>query len=468
MNDDSELMERIDLRFRAAPTRPLPGGLLPKGGWIWFCLGLVAGVAGWVFGQRQLTSQLTRQITPKGSAAEVLWSLEALGILGADTEVVLAKGLQHQDTRVARSAWEKLNLCVDRWEQDDTKNHYAAMQRLAEQLQSQPSDLPAENQRLARSLAARLYARCVALDDPQLSAVTDLCQRTIANSTLSEPATVMQSAARLGALATPPTPLPNFPAPPLPLEQSKPLTETMSVHSSTSSPLTSQRVLSLPTGLETRSPAGRNEVPATPMQLSDSSTEPSAANRFQYQYPSGDPSHGWAQADSAAQPGAVPSASVDLPMMVKTSASISQHSPAQFRLISNRFDRQGFEQGEIAGLVRLLGSQQPNVAKSAALALRKHGFDDERIELATQLAVGSASQRLALIQQLAISDCLDPRPWLIWMAQDGQAEVRSMSVSLLASMLDNEVQRSLRMLMATESDTHVKEQIRKALLNAGR
>ena len=127
------------------------------------------------------------------------------------------------------------------------------------------------------------------------------------------------------------------------------------------------------------------------------------------------------------------------------------------------------EKAETAELVRLLGNEQADVAKAAALALRYKGFSDKEIELASELAMASAARRIELMQQIsASSDNFAPQPWLVWMAEDGQPEVRRMAISLLSSMLSDEVQRSLRMLMFREEDQDIKDLIRKVLLNASR
>ena len=122
----------------------------------------------------------------------------------------------------------------------------------------------------------------------------------------------------------------------------------------------------------------------------------------------------------------------------------------------------------MAELVRLLASDQAEVTKAASLALRHHGLSDYKIELASELAVGSAARRLELIQHIASSSEIDPRPWLTWMAEDGQPEVRRMAISLLSSMLDEQVQRSLRILMAREPDSQIKDLLRKVLLTTSR
>jgi hypothetical protein len=126
---------------------------------------------------------------------------------------------------------------------------------------------------------------------------------------------------------------------------------------------------------------------------------------------------------------------------------------------------QGFDQLNIDQLVRLLASVQPQVAQQAALALRAQGFPDERLALASELATALPEQQIDLLQQIALRSDLDPRPWLLWMAEDGQPEVRRQAIGLLSSMAhDLQLQRDLRRLLAQERDERVAHSIRQVLL----
>jgi HEAT repeat protein len=157
-----------------------------------------------------------------------------------------------------------------------------------------------------------------------------------------------------------------------------------------------------------------------------------------------------------------------LPALAKTPASVASYALPGIKQSSEIPDLGEVTKIEIAELVRLLASDNPDITKAATLALRNHGLSDCRIELASELATGSAVRRMELIQQLAVSPDLDPRPWLVWMAEDGQPEVRRLAVSLLSSMLDPEIERSMRMLLFREQDEPTRDQIRKVLLSASK
>jgi hypothetical protein len=124
----------------------------------------------------------------------------------------------------------------------------------------------------------------------------------------------------------------------------------------------------------------------------------------------------------------------------------------------------GIDSLTIDQLVRLLASVQPRVAQAAALSLRRKGMSDDKLDLAMQLAGGSAPERKSILQSLGQRSDLDPRPWLLWMAADGDEAVREQAVGMLAPLLDQEVRRQLRLLLNKERDERVAQTIRRVLM----
>ncbi len=51
---------------------------------------------------------------------------------------------------------------------------------------------------------------------------------------------------------------------------------------------------------------------------------------------------------------------------------------------------------------------------------------EQSLTLAVQLATGSADERNDLLDDLVTRQEIDPRPWLLWMATDGQDQVGCM------------------------------------------
>ncbi len=141
----------------------------------------------------------------------------------------------------------------------------------------------------------------------------------------------------------------------------------------------------------------------------------------------------------------------------ESSESLPQSEPSAKMLA-------GIDQLPIQELVRLLGSVQPKIAQAAALALRRHGMSESKLELAMELATGTEQRRLEIIDQFPSRTDIDPRVWLLWMAQDGQTEVRARAIAQLSSMLDQDVMRELRMLLNRERDPEVAQTIRRLLV----
>jgi hypothetical protein len=461
--------ETLDLRFRV-PTKSA-GAWLPGGVWIWFLLGTAVGVGGWLYGRNILLGRLVKQVSTNDSPSKSLFALEALESLNPDTLEHLVAGLLNADPRVTRSAYQKINLHMDQWVNADPTMQYSAMKSLALNLQQVPQSSTDNSLTLVRSLAARLYSTTVSIDDPQVKQVTQICERLLA---LPDKTKVAEKESNFSPIPqSPPAPLERLTEPPkIPTETpinstTRSLSDstystdsTDPIHRSSSTPSASLHLVARPTRprrSDTVKPSSSEEEdgsisfsdsdePTTTMSLSDRTVPQSSLN-------------------------AVPTSSnrqINLPVVVATPASTSNQPVAKLRTVSIQPDLAGIEKLEIAELIRLLANDNADVAKAAALALRHKGMTDQKINLASELAMGSAARRLELIQQISTATDLDPRPWLIWMGEDGEPEVRKMSIALLIPMADENVYRSLRNLAARESDAGIKDMIMRTLLSASK
>ena len=102
----------------------------------------------------------------------------------------------------------------------------------------------------------------------------------------------------------------------------------------------------------------------------------------------------------------------------------------------------------------------------AAQELQRRGVQPEHLELGLELARGSVAERLQAMDQLVRVAGLNPVPWLAWMAESSDREVRLRAVSLLGATADEEALQKLRQLKMKESDNRVAEQINQVLLAA--
>ncbi len=454
MPDDTIEFETLDLRFRAAPpkqARWLPGGAL-----LWFILGIAVGGSVWIYGRRELAKQLEKQAA-SSSPTESILALDALHELDPSRIDHLVLALRHADIRVAKSSSQLINLYIDKWSSMELTQRYSSMRSLAEQLGKTPHGLPEANVTLVRSIAARVYSISVATDDPQIKPIAEICKRLLVLESV-DPSQPPAPKSLLGTNSMGQT-LPQQ-SPPGPLTSSGVPSRTSQANESTfalsSAPLT-----------QPDKSAEATVNPQASLQLISGPTRPRASVRNMNSGQSANSSGALStQADansvSLSNTGGNQPKS-ELPVVVATPASIASTPLATMKVVSNSPDLAGIEKMQIAELVKLLGHTNSDVGKAAALALRHHGLSDEEIQLASELANGSANRRLQLIQQIAAQGNVNPRPWLVWMAEDGEPEVRRMAISLLAPMIDDAVTRSLRNLAVRESDSQTKELITRVL-----
>lgn len=454
MPDDTIEFETLDLRFRATPqkqARWLPGGAI-----LWFIVGIAVGGSVWIYGRRELAKQLEKQAA-SNSPTESILAMDALHELDPNRIDHLVLALRHADIRVAKSSSLLINLYIDKWSSMELTQRYSSMRSLAEQLGKTPHGLPEANVTLVRSIAARVYSISVATDDPQIKPIAEICKRLLVLESV-DPSQTPSNSSLLGANLTDQTLPPQMPPGPLSSGGISPRAFQAN-----------ESEVTLPRVPVTQSDKATDELnnPQASLQLISGPTRPRASVRNTTSGPSAGASSNSKQRDttsfslSDSDPSEFPKS--ELPVVVATPASIASTPLATMKVVSNSPDLAGIEKMQIAELVKLLGHNNSDIGKAAGLALRHHGLSDEEIQLASELANGSANRRIQLIQQVAAQGNVNPRPWLVWMAEDGEPEVRRMAVSLLAPMVDDAVTRSLRNLAVREPDSQIKEMIARVL-----
>lgn len=471
MPDGIPPAERLDLRFRAVPVRQ-QRSWLPGSVWLWFGVGLLSGSVGWQYSQHLLKKQLGHRLQSDSHPGEAILALEALEVLDSSDPSAFFRGILHPDHRVAKSATQKLLRRIEDFSHRDLDVYHAELRSLGSRLDQIPKDLPEETRMLICSLAARVYSACLVINDRQLQPTLQICHRWIipGNGVSMQDGNYTHVNA---SLTIPPEPLPSVTNDPLNFSDAFPhSSEALSERHFNRHP--SEPVISL---------VSNTHDPARAAQADDSSWTTPSTTQFESLRVMESSAEAASRAPSLVDPSSIDAldfppevtshpdkshAPLELPVLVSTPASIASQPVVRMKLVSNQPNLQGIEKAEIAELVRLLGNEQTDVAKGAALALRHKGFTDTEIELASELAIGSVTRRIELIQQIAKSNQLSPRPWLVWMAEDGQPEVRRLSISLLSSMQTEDVQRSLRMLLHRETDQEIKDLIRRVLLSGSR
>jgi len=448
-------VEQLNLTFKVQNPQTARG-ILPGGWWLWCLLGIGVGLGGWLLSREYLAKRLGQQLSGAKSRPEAMLALEGLLLLDSTASHAIVAGLQNEDFSVARTAFRAIESQIERWQKFTPSEAKARMEALARSLQRLPDTTPPENLILASSLASRMFTVCLEQDDQDLSSTMQVCEQVIArvgrgrinpapeervasipatNSSLSdsfsesgspeyEESASEYTAGLSGPLSMPPPPLPPD------SRSTDRAPELLDSSDNASLPPNSSEVLS--------STGGRASLRLIAAPVRNSQPNNPSANVVQLR-----------------------SAMVLPPSDTRNTETVSLQTSDEpsAKILA------GIEQLPIQELVRLLGSVQPKIAQAAALALRRLGMSDSKLELAMELATGSEERRLEIIAQFPMRTDIDPRVWLLWMAQDGQTEVRGRSIAQLSSMLDQDVMRELRLLLNRERDTETAQLIRKILIS---
>ncbi len=467
-----DTIERLDLTFRAEAA-PVARTNFPSGLLLCCLVGIGAGIACWLIGRQQLATSLSNQLVKSTSTAEALLAVEGLLMLDADSSLEIVRGLENSKLEVARTAYRTLDAQITRWQTLESAVEVARLEALAKRLEQLSDATPVDNLVLASSLASRIFSICLERDDPQLRPLMRMCETVFQRVGTARSRFDADTERLESNLATA--------LPPPPMETQYTFSETtytkpierdpqqQRANSIQDIPQTPALPISVDANL-----ASSSSLPTATMRMTVGQTRQRAHVRLSDEA-MGDESPSYPQELDAtgsieASPGGSAASAMavnELPVVVGTPASLSSTPIVQMKLVSRQVDLDGIQQLEIEELVRLLASVQPRVAQAAALALRAKGMDDTKLSLASELARGSAARRLELVQQIATNGAMEPRPWLLWMAEDGEPEVRKLAVSLLSSMLDADVERCLRNLLGRERDVQVERTIREVLLVHG-
>lgn len=467
--------ERLELRFHAADSAAkatVPGGWL-----MWMLVGLAVGLGVWLVGGRLLRQRLSNQLADSSSSTEAFVALESLLQLGGTSSHEIVRGLENEDATIARASFRALNEWVGRWQQSDSPASIERMEELAAALVSLPASTPPENRLLASSLATRIFAFCLERDDPMLSPLMKTCQRIVAASSglPAESTSVADDRSTTEQLANEFADTVASFGPPPPLEQipnrmrdsSTEAVEfsladdgqfTASLSDSTPSP---SNGFTTPAATVTSPPMASLRL--VPFSQQASLNDPVSETSYSLSSTSG-LSDSVDSQNAAWDTSSNQSSSQPPPLEGSMSASRSFDDQPSVRMTLKTTSLAGIEDKSDEELVRLLSSVQPRLSQAAVLELRSRGWPDEHLEIALELATSSEQRRLELVHHVATRGDLNPRPWLLWMAESGQTEVRRTAVSLIHSMVDPNVERELRGLLRRERDESVCQTIRQVLV----
>jgi len=112
-------------------------------------------------------------------------------------------------------------------------------------------------------------------------------------------------------------------------------------------------------------------------------------------------------------------------------------------------------------VIKLLQSKDVVEAALAAKEFRRRGFAELHHRFAEQLTSPDPQVRQKFAESLPLVGTVDVRPWLIWLSQDDDADVRLAAVSIMATRDDPEFRKRMRQLEFEESNPEVLKQIRR-------
>ncbi len=464
--------ENLKLTFRvdgsAAKRSPARAAWL-----IWCLLGVAMGISGWVLGRHLLTDHLGATISEAEDRDEALLALAGLSILGDDAIEPVTRALVHQDAQVARAAYRLLDQRISIW-QSSPENSATKFKALSTLLLNLPNDVLPDRLAPASNLATRMQLFCETSENAVLTETTQLCDQIVQRSLQSQytPITALtladQNAVPTDQITQPlQMPASNSSSAGLPVagqvESSLSLTDVDSPDNQftdTSGVMVSMRDPSgdgVPPPLRSLDDARHSSTgsPMASVQLVPRSAMNSNINEVDSQTRrveetaasyslSGQPADRWSP-----------------PVAVRL-----QNTPIQRVVSRDDVELAAIPDLPVEHLVRLLGSTAPQVAQTAALALRNNNMSESSLALASELATCSSARKLELTQEIARRDDLSPRPWLLWMAEDSDPSVRRQAVSLLSAMVDKPTRRQLYSLLTAESDPDVALTIRQVLAQA--
>ncbi len=109
----------------------------------------------------------------------------------------------------------------------------------------------------------------------------------------------------------------------------------------------------------------------------------------------------------------------------------------------------------------LMHASDLDLVAAARRELRRRGFNSLQIDLGQRATHDNPQVRLELIDRLPEILGLDAKPWLLWLLEDKDGDVRYAAMATLATTDDPDIKRQIRAKAGADSDPRVAELIRK-------
>jgi len=105
-------------------------------------------------------------------------------------------------------------------------------------------------------------------------------------------------------------------------------------------------------------------------------------------------------------------------------------------------------------LIRALSGSEEEAAR-AATRLAERGFGTQQMEVARRLADPDPAVRRRLVEQVVRLAGIDPRRWLLWLSEDGHADVRLAALTVMATSKDPRLLRRVEQSAARDPDPRI-------------
>ena len=450
-------------------------------------LGLAAVVVVGTQSRRWLLHRLTADMeTLDGPRKQQrLVQISELGAIGIPT---LVRALGDPEEAVARTAHDLLQDAQNAWTVLDPTDSLEHHRLMVQAMRNTASQLPADRGRWAASLLQQTVLETSDRDDAAAQQVHSLASETMSRLGVSRPiVSAGQTAALSAAEPTPDALTPvtvaanrvirvgSSEADPLPVNARE-------LDSWTSWPPGEPAPVSGPAGTREASPdvqmesvSHRSDSPSTakldPTATSDSSSHTGSDPSGDSEPDTSDYTEASASGNVQAQPSIYRSSTYRL-RPVQSTAEVS--------LQAFRHKNTGEPEGaggqptthlvdspmatyDTRSVIHWLGHTDPQLCKAAELELTRRGFDQQQLSIAAQIATGDLQTRLELVDTIARSQSLDPRPWLLMLLDDDNRDVKLRVISVLATMQAPDITRQLQQRLAAERDPTVAARIRRVL-----
>ena len=347
---------------------------------------------------------------PVTEQVQRLLQIDALGDIATET---IARRLAASEDSVAATAYELLRGHLNAWSSRDSESLGLAHKNMINGLEAIAPELSGERARWAKELLNQTLLECVDRESEQMDKA-------------------YQAANRVLAILTPTSPLETTPSNTIASNDSNPATPAAD------SAYQHPRLVPLPVRMQNAEQSTAVEPSRPAPELVEIASEV----------------HSMQNKPLAIMPARI----IDTSASVKpTPGKIDNEVIQPVRHLTHS----SFEAFDTKSVITLLGNSQADLRDQAVEELVRRGLSNEEIRVANQLASPVVEVRIGLLESIANRRDIDPRPWLLWLAEDSNREVRLRAISSLGTMNDGSIKQSLRQRLTSEHDPAVIAQIRR-------